>query len=78
MLKQIVPNITPTQMLYVLGNGDISFLEGQILTYLDAILGDLEQRKAAKDIIRPLIWRWAIEQNIVSQYEMKLRVVSEK
>lgn len=42
----------------------ISYLEGKLLTLLEASIQDLEQRKALKDIARQTIWNWAIENNV--------------
>ena len=44
---------------YLVWSSDISFLEGQLLTFIEATIADPEQRKAAKDMLTPLIWQWA-------------------
>lgn len=36
-------------------------LEGQWLTLIDATFSDPQQRKAMKDIVRKMIWKWDIE-----------------
>ena len=41
----------------------VSYLEGKMLTLIEASIQDLEQRKALKDIVRQTIWNWAIENN---------------
>jgi hypothetical protein len=51
---------SPTEVIYHHTSGAIQFLEGQILTLIDAAIGDPEQRKAIKDLARPMIWTWAI------------------
>lgn len=48
---------------YNFKSGDISMLEGILLTIADASFQDQEQRRAFKDILRQNIWRWAIECN---------------
>lgn len=48
---------------YVIGTQDISVLEGRTLTLIDASISDPVQRKAMKDMARPMIWQWAIEAN---------------
>ena len=37
---------------------EVSYLEGRLLTVIDASIGDPEQRKALKDIIRQNVWSW--------------------
>lgn len=39
---------------------DIQYLEGQLLTILDAALVDHVQRKAVKDIVSKTLWNWAV------------------
>ncbi len=39
-------------------NHNVSYLEGTILTQLDASISDPVQRKALKDIFRTIIWDW--------------------
>jgi hypothetical protein len=67
----------PDDVVYVLFTFSIQDLEGKLLTYLDAILTDPVQRKAAKDIIRPMIWEWAITQNFADQHEIKNSLTGE-
>ncbi len=64
-------NSSPNDVVYVLFTHDVGVLEGKMLTYLDAILTDPIQRKAAKDIVRPMIWEWAIQSNMVDLCEVK-------
>lgn len=83
MLKQNVKSIgdvptTPDMVLYVLFSWAIQQLEGQILTVIDASIADPVQRKAVKDILRPMIWKWAIESNSSSQYEIKQKLIDQK
>jgi hypothetical protein len=52
--------IQGTQKIFAfIGYKDISYLEGKILTIIDATLADKDQRSAAKDIIRQTIRGWA-------------------
>ncbi len=38
---------------------DIRYLEGSLLTLIEAMMSDPAQRKAAKDLIRQTLWDWA-------------------
>lgn len=71
MSKQDVQSVTPDQVMYMLFSRAIQELEGKILTVIDASISDPVQRKAIKDLVRPMIWTWAIESNISSHYEIK-------
>lgn len=71
MSKQDVQSVTPDQVMYMLFSRAIQELEGKILTVIDASISDPVQRKAIKDLVRPIIWTWAIESNISSHYEIK-------
>lgn len=42
----------------------IQMLEGEMLTLVDASIGDPQQRKALKDIVRQTVWGWAIRENL--------------
>lgn len=63
--------VSPDQVMYLLFSHAIGDLEGQILTFIDASIQDPIQRKALKDLLRPMIWRWAIEHNSADFYEIK-------
>lgn len=60
----------PDEKPYIIYSGDISFLEGQLLTHLDAMIADPQQRKAAKDILGPLLWNWAVQNPRAESYEV--------
>lgn len=36
----------------------INMFIGELLTLVDASIADVEQRKALKDIVRQMTWRW--------------------
>lgn len=38
---------------------DIRYLEGNMLTLIEAMMSDPAQRKAAKDLTRQTLWDWA-------------------
>lgn len=67
-----IPGSLPEKMYY-LSPQAIQWLEGTVLTFIDAALQDAVQRKALKDLIRPAIWNWAIESNLVDMYEVKMK-----
>lgn len=46
---------------YIIFSDSIQGLEGKMLTFIDASISDPIQRKAMKDLLRPMIWSWAIE-----------------
>ena len=48
-----------------------------MLTFLDAITADPVQRKALKDLMRPMIWDWAGSNNLEMLYDAKLKVGEE-
>ena len=54
------PEVTLENAKYQLYTYDISNLEGQLLTLIDASIVDAVQRKALKDIIRTKLWDWII------------------
>ena len=62
---------TPDQIMYLYHSYAISDLEGRVLTFIDASITDPVQRKALKDLLRPMIWQWAIDNNVESYYELK-------
>ncbi len=65
-------NPSPNEdVVYVLFTHSVGVLEGRVLTYLDAIVSDPIQRKASKDIIRPMLWDWAIQSNFADMCEIK-------
>jgi len=64
-------NCSPNDVVYVLKSYSIQDLEGKILTFIDASIQDPIQRKALKDLLRPMVWTWAIESNMSSYYEVK-------
>ena len=47
-----VPNVKEQKLSYKEITSQISFLEGKVLTIIDASYTDLVQRKAVKDLIR--------------------------
>lgn len=65
-------------VVYVHLSYAIQDLEGKILTFIDASISDPVQRKAMKDLLRPMIWSWAIDNDMKHDYEMKLVGVSGK
>lgn len=68
-----VKHDTPNDVEYLHFSPQIQDLEGQILTFIDASISDPVQRKALKDLFRPMIWRWAIDSNMASNYEIKMK-----
>ena len=44
----------------------IGTLGGELLTLVDASIGDPQQRKALKDIVRKTVWEWAIRENLAT------------
>lgn len=71
-------NKTPnslSEVVYVHRSYSIQDLEGKILTFIDASISDPVQRKALKDLLRPMIWSWAIESDMSSYYELKEKSV---
>ena len=68
---------TPEEMVYVHRSWAIGNLEGQILTFIDASFADPVQRKAIKDLISPAIWRWAMDSDMSSYYELKAKNVGD-
>lgn len=62
---------SPNAIVYVHHSWAMGNLEGQILTFIDASIADPVQRKAIKDLISPMIWRWAQESDMSSYYELK-------
>ncbi len=59
------------EVTYVHTSNAISDLEGKILTFIDAAISDPIQRKAMKDLLRPMIWSWSIETNTAENYDIK-------
>lgn len=43
---------------YIIYPVQVSSLEGKILTLIDAIILDKEQKRATKDLARQMIWGW--------------------
>ena len=71
-LGAAVGSSTPEgDVVYVHKSWAIQDLEGKILTLLDAAIQDPVQRKALKDIARPLIWSWVMETNISRFYKLE-------
>lgn len=68
---------SPSEIVYVHKSWSIGNLEGQILTFIDASIADSVQRKAIKDLISPMIWRWASESDMSSYYELKEKHIGE-
>ncbi len=66
---------TPNEIVYVHRSWAIGNLEGQILTFIDASFADPVQRKAIKNLISPVIWRWASDSDMSSYYELKEKSV---
>jgi hypothetical protein len=66
-------NVSPmnSETMYLFHSWAVSNLEGNILTFIDASIQDQVQRKALKDLLRPMIWNWAIENNREQYYEIK-------
>ena len=62
------------EVIYVLYSGSIQELEGRMLTFLEAIIHDPEQRKSSKDLLRPMIWEWAIRSNYADGMEIKRKI----
>ncbi len=62
------------EVVYVMFSGNIQELEGRMLTYLEAIIPDAVQRKASKDLLRPMIWEWAIRSNFADACEVKRNI----
>lgn len=58
---------------YIFKSYDIGILEGTILTFIDASISDPVQRKALKDLLRPMVWKWAIENNLEYLYDSSLK-----
>jgi hypothetical protein len=69
MSKSNQPGIVET--VYIYQSYHISFLEGELLTFIDAIISDSVQRKASKDLARRMLWDWAMRNNNESNYEIK-------
>lgn len=74
MSKQGAGSISPSEMIYIFQNWQISELEGKVLTFIDASVADAVQRKALKDLLRPMIWEWAMMHNKESFYELKSKI----
>lgn len=74
MSKQSQVPETLGEVLYVFDSHCISHLEGQLLTFIDASTPDAVQRKALKDLLSPLVWRWAIDANQFQYYEIKSKL----
>lgn len=70
MLKDNNPAV-----MYVISTHSIGDLEGRVLTLIDASMSDPVQRKAMKDLLRPMIWNWAADSNMESYYELKQKSV---
>jgi hypothetical protein len=70
-------NTNPSEGKYVFQSYRIGELEGRILTFIDASISDPVQRKALKDLLRPMIWNWAGENNRESCYEIKSKSVGD-
>jgi hypothetical protein len=47
--------------LYEFSSSNINDLVGQVLTFIDASISDPIQRKAMKDILQPMLCKWAID-----------------
>jgi len=58
------PEVTLEFANYEMRTDDISLLEGRILTHIDATFSDAQQRKAQKDILRQMVWDWAIPYHV--------------
>jgi hypothetical protein len=56
------------EVLYQFGTSHISYLEGKLLTILDASIQDREQRKALKDLVRQELWLWAGRENLAKDH----------
>lgn len=54
------PEVTLENARYQIYTFDVSNIEGQLLTLIDASIVDVVQRKALKDIIRQKLWDWII------------------
>ena len=78
MSEKIVEGQQTGELPFVLWSGDISQLEGEFLTFVDAICSDPVQRKAAKDILRPKIWDWAMRSDCHRQWDMKVKPLEEQ
>lgn len=62
---------SPSDMVgYVIFSDSIQGLEGKILTFVDASISDPIQRKAMKDLLRSMIWQWAIESNRSENFDI--------
>lgn len=61
----------PFNPMYVFDSYCISHLEGQVLTFIDASIQDSVQRKALKDLMSPMIWRWAVDANQEKYYKLE-------
>lgn len=47
------------EVKYEIYSHNISHLEGQLLTQIDASISDSVNRQALKDIFRQTVWEWA-------------------
>lgn len=64
---------TPNDVEYLHFSPQIQDLEGRILTLVDASISDPVQRKALKNLFSPMIWSWAMESNMASQYDIRIK-----
>lgn len=52
------PEVTLENAWAEITTNDTSYLEGKILTIIDATFSDPQQRKAQKDVFRDILWDW--------------------
>lgn len=74
-VKVVSVDSSPSDVVYVHLSYAIQHLEGQILTFIDASISDPVQRKALKDLLSPMIWKWAIDFNARENYEIEQKAV---
>lgn len=53
---------------YAIGSDGVSYFEGQLLTLVDAIVSDREQRAAFKSIISRTLWRFMVDETCRVDY----------
>lgn len=53
--KENIPVMNNTVLVF---DYDIQHLEGKLLTLIDAISSNPEQRKATKDLVKEAVWGW--------------------
>lgn len=66
-----IGSVGSTEVKYLFHSHQISDLEGQILTFIDASIQDPIQRKALKDLMRPMVWRWAIDSSVADWHSIE-------